>query len=173
MRIEMVKPDFQDMYRQQYDRIYKYTYTLLLNRESAEDVVQETFLSAYRHYDSFDPAKGSVGTWLSRIAHNKAIDQLRTTACRMRAEWPETEEIGGEDREIERLSEENETVLFLYARLSEEERELLNMRYVLELKDAEVADILGLKEKTVNKRYQRLLKKSLQILSPNDSQDRI
>ena len=47
------------------------------------------------------------------------------------------------------------------------------MRYVLELKDAEVADILGLKEKTVNKRYQRLLQKCLKILSPNDAQDRI
>jgi len=173
MRIEMGKPDFQDMYRQQYDRIYKYAYTLLLNRESAEDVVQETFLSAYRNYDSFDPAKGSVGTWLCRIAHNKAIDQLRSASCRLRAEWPETERLGEEDREIERLSEENETVLFLYSRLSEEERELLNMRYVLELKDTEVADILGLKAKTVNKRYQRLLKKCLEILSPGDSQDRI
>ena len=42
------------------------------------------------------------------------------------------------------------------------------MRYVLELKDAEVAVILGIKEKTVNKRYQRLLKKCLNILSPNE-----
>ena len=94
MRIEMVKPDFQVMYRQQYDRIYKYAYTLLLNRERAEDMVQETFLSAYRHYDSFDPAKGSVSTWLSRIAHNKAVDQMRSAACRLRVEWPETERRG-------------------------------------------------------------------------------
>ena len=169
----MVRPSFEDIYREQYDRVYKYAYTLFLNREDAEDVVQETFISAYRHYDSFDPARGSVGAWLCRIAHNKAVDQMRSPAFRLRAEWPETEGFGEEDRAIARLSEVNETVLFLYARLSEEEREFLNMRYVLELKDAEVADILGLKEKTVNKRYQRLLQKCLKILSPNDAQDRI
>lgn len=170
---EMVRPDFEDIYREQFDRVYKYVYTLFLNREDAEDVVQETFISAYRRYDSFDPARGSIGAWLCRIAHNKAIDQLRSPAFRLRAEWPETERFGEENQSNERLSEVNETILFLYDRLTEEERELLNMRYVLDLKNAEVADILGLKENTLNKRYQRLLQKCLKILSPNDVRDRI
>jgi RNA polymerase sigma-70 factor (ECF subfamily) len=166
----MPKQDFQDMYREQYDRVYQYAFTLLLNRENAEDVVQETFLSAYRHYGLFDPARGSIGAWLCRIAHNKAIDLQRSAAYRLRADWPEgeVEVFGKEDPAIIHLLEVNETVLFLYARLSEEEREFLNMRYVLELRDAEVAVILGIKEKTVNKRYQRLLKKCLNILSPNE-----
>ena len=58
----------------------------------------------------------------------------------------------------------SDLVLRLYAKLKIEERELLNMRYVMELKDREIASLLGLSEKAVNKRYQRLLAKCRELL---------
>ena len=55
-------------------------------------------------------------------------------------------------------------IMHLYGQLKPRERELLNLRYVTELKDKEIASLLHLPEKTVNKRLQRLLSKCRLIL---------
>ena len=159
------KPPFETVYEDCYDRVYKYVYTLLLHKENTEDIVAETFLSAYKNYDSYDPQKASVITWITRIAHNHAVNLVRSSAYRTRAEMPERVIFGEEDADILRLEEDNDTVVRLYARLDEKDREFLNMRYAMELKDAEIAEILGMNTKAVNKRYQRLLKKCREILA--------
>ena len=51
------KPAFDQVYEENYDRVYKYTYSILLNREDTEDVVSNTFMAAYAAYDRYDPAK--------------------------------------------------------------------------------------------------------------------
>ncbi|MBO7670855.1 MAG: sigma-70 family RNA polymerase sigma factor [Oscillospiraceae bacterium] len=51
--------------------------------------------------------------------------------------------------------EDTDTILRLYARLKREEREFLNLRYVMELSDAEIAALYGMEVKAVSKRYQR------------------
>ena len=56
------------------------------------------------------------------------------------------------------------TVLGLYARLTREEREFLDLRYVMGLTDKEVGALYGLEPKTVNKRCQRLLRRCRKIL---------
>ncbi len=48
--------------------IYRLCYSLLLNREDAEDVVQETFVYAFKNLHRFDPALASLKTWLYTIA---------------------------------------------------------------------------------------------------------
>ena len=156
--------DFAAVYDLYYDRIYKYIYTLLLNREDAEDITSETFLTAFRYYDRYDPERASVGTWLTRIAHNCAVNLVRSAAYAKRAELPEGQE-EWEPASFTEQVEASDTVGWLYARLLPEERELLNLRCVMELKDREIAALLGLQEKTVNKRYQRLLSKCRMILS--------
>ena len=159
------KPDFSSVYEKYYDRIYKYVYTILLHKENTEDIVAETFIAAYKNYNSYDPQKASVATWLTRIAHNNAVNLVRSAAYRTRAEMPERDIHGAEDPALLQLEEDNDTVVKLYARLSADEREFLNMRYAMELKDAEIAGILGLQTKAVNKRYQRLLKKCRDIVA--------
>jgi RNA polymerase sigma-70 factor, ECF subfamily len=57
-------------------RLFRLAFRLMANEEDAEDVVQETFLRAYRGLDRFDERAG-VGTWLHRIATNCALDLLR------------------------------------------------------------------------------------------------
>ena len=51
-----LNPDFETIYDAYYDRVYRYAYTILLNREDAEDVVEETFLAAYAAYGRYDPS---------------------------------------------------------------------------------------------------------------------
>jgi RNA polymerase sigma-70 factor (ECF subfamily) len=48
----------------------------------AEDLLQETFLKAWRSFDTFDPAKGSLATWLAAVARGIAIDRVRSRSYR-------------------------------------------------------------------------------------------
>ena len=157
---ELLKPNFETVFEVYYDRVYKYAYTILLNRENAEDVVEETFLAAYVAYPGYDPARSSLATWLPRIAHNKAMNLVRSARYRRETAMPED----FTDPSHTLQDEAQYTVLWLYARLTREEREFLDLRYVMGLTDKEVAALCGLKPKAVNKRYQRLLKRCRQIL---------
>ncbi|MBR0400443.1 MAG: sigma-70 family RNA polymerase sigma factor [Mogibacterium sp.] len=158
------KPDFKTIYDKYYDRIYKYVYTMLLHREDAEDIVSETFIAAYTAYDKYDPSLSSPATWLTRIAHNRAVNYVRSAAYTKRADMPEYYEPSSGPNDFTADIENNELVLRLYSQLSEDEREFLNLRYTMQLKDSEIAEMLGLKSKAVNKRYQRLMAKCRSIL---------
>jgi RNA polymerase sigma-70 factor, ECF subfamily len=56
--------------------IYRLGLKMLNNPQDAEDILQETFLKAYRHLDGFD-GRSSLATWLYRIATNEALMSLR------------------------------------------------------------------------------------------------
>lgn len=53
---------------------------ILADRQLAEDVLQDTYLTVWRKASSFDPARASPITWLVTIARNRSIDRLRSGA---------------------------------------------------------------------------------------------
>jgi RNA polymerase sigma-70 factor (ECF subfamily) len=69
-----------------YDRhgtaCYSLAHRILGDRQRAEDVVQETFLSIWRSQSSYDPGRGSVRNWLLAALRNRAIDAIRREAAR-------------------------------------------------------------------------------------------
>lgn len=154
---------FETIFEEYYDRIYKCAYTILLNKEDAEDVTENTFLLAYANYDRYDPDRASIGTWLTRIAHNCAVNVRRCAAHRKRADMPEDWEMAGGENFTGQV-EASDLLFRLYAKLSPAEREFLDLRYTMDLKDKEIAELFNLSEKTVNKRYQRLLVRCREIL---------
>lgn len=52
----------------------------ILNRdeETAEDILQDSFIKIWKNMESYDPAKGTLFTWMLNITRNTAIDKLRT-----------------------------------------------------------------------------------------------
>ena len=56
--------------------VYRLGLKMLNNPQDAEDILQETFIKAYKHIHSFD-GRSSVSTWLYRIATNEALMSLR------------------------------------------------------------------------------------------------
>jgi len=54
------------------------------DRQIAEEVVQETFLTLWNRAELFDPRLGGLATWLRRIARNRAVDRMRAAARRPR-----------------------------------------------------------------------------------------
>lgn len=65
--------------------VYRLAYRLTGQPEDAEDIVQETFLRAFRQLDHYD-GRASFHTWIYRIAANLAIDLLRTRRQRPRGD---------------------------------------------------------------------------------------
>jgi RNA polymerase sigma-70 factor (ECF subfamily) len=57
---------------------------VLGNAAEAEEIVQETFLEAWRRADSYDVKRGTVATWLFAIGTSRAIDRLRARSTRQR-----------------------------------------------------------------------------------------
>src|SRR3954464_3701256 len=59
-----------------------FAYRMLGSPYEAEDAAQETLLRAWKHGGDYDPARGSVRTWVYRIATNVCLDMLRSARRR-------------------------------------------------------------------------------------------
>jgi RNA polymerase sigma-70 factor (ECF subfamily) len=79
--VARVKAGDGDAYRALVDRhsrgVFRLAYRMTGNEQDAEDVVQETFLRAYRQLHRYE-ARASFGTWLYRIASNYSLDLVRS-----------------------------------------------------------------------------------------------
>jgi RNA polymerase sigma-70 factor (ECF subfamily) len=70
------KAEFARLVETYHELIYRLAIKMLNNPQDAEDVLQETFIKAYRHLKGFD-GRSSLSTWLYRIATNEALMVLR------------------------------------------------------------------------------------------------
>ena len=77
--------------------LHLHCYRLLGSLHDAEDVVQETMLRAWQHFDTFK-GESSLRTWLYRIATNACFDALKKRSPRVLppACSPESDEVGGQ-----------------------------------------------------------------------------
>ena len=163
------KPDFGLIYRQYYKRIYNYVYGQFLHRETAEDLTDDVFLAALEHYGGYDPARGSVHTWLSAIAHNRVVNYRASAHTRREISvWviparPATDS-GWQEHEEGTLEDPvNRRAYRILKKLTNEEREFLSLRYGLELTNGEIAQLTGSNAAAVSQKYHRLLVKCRQI----------
>jgi RNA polymerase sigma factor (sigma-70 family) len=72
---------FEQIMRQHNQRLYRLAVSLMGEPSEAEDVLQESYVKAYRRLSTFE-GKASLGTWLARIVRNEAIDRLRARGMR-------------------------------------------------------------------------------------------
>ena len=155
----MVKKPFEEVYQECYERVYNTIYIRILNRENAEDIVQDTFIKAMKAYEKYDPEISSVSTWLNRIAVNTLTDHLRKTKA-VTVDIDDCLDLGDSDKELEALFDDSAKKAYLILKkLKDEERELLMMRFSMELSYKEMGEKLGSNEKAVAKRVERLLVK--------------
>ena len=70
------RAEFARLVETYYDVIYRLGLKMLNNPQDAEDILQETFIKAYKHLEGFD-GRSSLSTWLYRIATNEALMLLR------------------------------------------------------------------------------------------------
>ena len=153
------KPDFAEVYEREYSYVYNYIYMQVMHRENTEDLVSEIFMRAMAHYDGFDPSKASTRTWLCTIARNCLIDYFRKNGRRKIENLDDAPEPSATDQYDILKNPVNQEVYRLLEKLSDDERELLSMIYVQELKNPQIGQILGINAKAVSERHRRLLAK--------------
>lgn len=135
---------------EQYDRIYRYCYFKVRRQEVAEDITQETFLRFYERFGHY----GNEWTlqYLYRVAHNLCIDEFRK---------PVTEQLS-EEIPSEGYEKEVTTKISIQAALevlSEEEKEILLLRYVNEVPVAVICKLLQISRFALYRKMKKALKK--------------
>lgn len=155
---------FERVYEENYEKVFNFVYTQLLHREDAEDVTEDTFFKAMAAFNSYDPRKASYLTWLCTIARNTMLDHIRKSRKGKIISFDDTWDIGENDPEIEKLEDDTErTVYQILEQLKPEEREILALRYKMEMDYCQIGRILGIEPKAASKRVERLLKKCREL----------
>ncbi|MGZ6096835.1 MAG: sigma-70 family RNA polymerase sigma factor [Myxococcaceae bacterium] len=72
------------LYRRHAPRIYALLLRMLRETADAEEILQETFVDAWKRAAEYAPSRGSVEAWLITIARSRAIDRIRHRGARLR-----------------------------------------------------------------------------------------
>lgn len=141
-----------------------------VDRDDAEDILQEAFINAYRNLHSFDCDR-KFSSWIYRIAHNSTISDARKRKVRQRYLIPGVEmelfERIASDEDVVRDAErkmEAEELRLLLARLNEQHRDIIVLYYLEEMSYSEISDVLRIPVGTVGTRLMRAKKAFRKII---------
>ena len=139
------------LYRIYGGELYGFTLNALGDRGTAEEVVQEVFLRAWRHSERYDPRRAAVRTWLYQIARNAIIDSRRRASVRpgLSSHAAAAEVEGGATLEQAMLGWQVAAAL---ERLTPEHRQMIRMAQFRGLTMREIAAHTGLPLGTVKSR---------------------
>ncbi|HZX73123.1 MAG TPA: RNA polymerase sigma factor [Cyclobacteriaceae bacterium] len=155
---------YYDLYKLYKRSMYNACYRILNNTEEAEDVLQESFISAFKNLNHFR-GDSSFGSWLKQIVLNKAINQVKKRKLERLPDddkFDVEEEVG--DNEMEGYPFTVEKVKRAIEMLPDGYRVVMSL-YLLEGYDhGEIAEILGISESTSKSQFNRSKKKIKEIL---------
>jgi RNA polymerase sigma-70 factor, ECF subfamily len=142
--------DFTELYRAHLRDVYSYAYYRIGNHHDAEDITEQTFVQAYRHFERAQRESNGrpLRPWLIRIAHNLAANYYRDRARRPQTNLDDAAILSA-PLDTERVVEEREEVkevLEGVSKLPDDRREALIMRFALDMDNREIARALGRSE---------------------------
>ncbi len=151
---------FSLLYERYVDRVYSYIYYRTGNHHDAEDLTARTFLRALNHFPRYVDRGAPFSAYLFRIAHNVVANWHRDTKRRQMIPLEEAMLTAGEQEEPAVVAEEqHERTLLLEAvrRLPADRQQLLILKFVVEMSNAEIAEVMGRTEGAVKSLYHRTL----------------
>jgi RNA polymerase sigma-70 factor, ECF subfamily len=148
---------FDALYRDAAADVHAYAMSLLRDRAAAEDATMTAFERAYRSRHRFDPRRGSERAWLFAIARNAALDELR----RRKRAAPLT---GGSEAEADVAADESDPLRRASVRaaleaLDPRERELVALKFIAGLSNAEIGEVTGTSANNAGTRLHRVVTK--------------
>ncbi len=146
----------EELYRRYEVRLYGLGLRLLGDQGLAEELVQETFVRLWQQARRFDPARGSVGTFAFAIARRIAVDLWRRPSSRPFDPEPSESVVLATDP-LEGVLE-GQAVRDAMQSLSPAHRQVLELFYVRDRKQTEIAELLGLPLGTVKTRAYHALR---------------
>ena len=156
---------YKELYVRYAKAMYNTCLRMLNNVAEAEDVLQESFMEAFKNLERFEH-RTSFGGWLKQICINRSINQLK----KRKINWVDMEKAAGSDWADEQEMDETEIALQVEAvkkaimQLPDGYRTVLNL-YLMEGYDhEEIAEILHVAESTTRTQYMRAKQKLVQLL---------
>ena len=155
------KEQAEELVRRYYDEIYVFAYRQTFNKDTAMDLTQEILISVLRSYDTYDPKKASLRTWIYRIATNRIIDYRRSRTARDHEYLPldEVEDAVSDsfvqETENRELLEQIEAYVSAFPAATQQ---VFRFRLYADLSFAEIADLLSMSDSSVKTVYYRLIK---------------
>ncbi|MCS7070291.1 MAG: sigma-70 family RNA polymerase sigma factor [Anaerolinea sp.] len=168
------KDAFGELYERYVDKIYSYVYYRTGNHHDAEDLTARVFSRAMGHIETYTDRGVPFQAWLYRIAHNlvanwhrdrgrrKIIPLDEFVAASLKSEAPDRQ---AEDKE------EREALLAAIRRLPEERQQLLLLKFVEGLSNAEIGMIMGRTEGAIKSLYHRTLLALREELTSSSGED--
>ncbi len=154
------KDAFGELYQRYTERIFNYVYYRTGNMHDAEDLTARVFQRAMNHIHHYTDRGVPFSAWLYRIAHNLVANWHRDRSRRQeipledlpvlpaRGDHPETALVH---------TEEQEALLRLIRKLPPDRQHLLILKFVENLSNAEIGQIMGRSEGAVKSLYHRTL----------------
>jgi RNA polymerase sigma-70 factor (ECF subfamily) len=149
----------EELYLLHFDRIYSYLHLSVGNRHDAEDLTTQTFLKMLESIGKFRFQAAPFSAWLFRIAHNLSMDHFRANR-RWQPEEEVPEPLGSEERSAEDEAFHSigrQSMLELIDSLSQEQQQVLTLKFVFNFSNAEAATILDKTEGAVKSLQHRAL----------------
>jgi RNA polymerase sigma-70 factor (ECF subfamily) len=168
---------FRDLVQRHSRAIFRVAYRMTGNEHDADDVVQETFLRAYRQIDRFEE-RANFGTWVHRIAVNCSLDLLRSrgrhekhrvTSNHDDEEGDMTRDFESADPQPDRLllsAELKQHVIAALDRLSGNERTAFMLRHFEGMPVEEIGKTLGIQVNAAKHTIFRAVRKLRESLEP-------
>jgi RNA polymerase sigma-70 factor (ECF subfamily) len=151
---------FGELYSRHVKRIYNYIYYRTGDYQDAEDLTARVFQRALGHVGSFQDQGVPFSAWLYRIAHNLVANWHRDRSRRPIVPLDDHVAESGSGSHPESLAvamEENLMLLAAVRRLSADRQELLILKFVERLPNAEIGEIMGRTEGAIKSLYHRTL----------------
>jgi RNA polymerase sigma-70 factor, ECF subfamily len=161
--------DFTELYKAHLRDVYSYSYYRIGNHHDAEDLTEQTFLQAYRHFERAQRESNGrpLRPWLIRIAHNLAANYYRDRSRRPVTQLEDAAVLTsprGTEEMVEGREEVKE-VLEGVSKLPDDRREALIMRFALGMDNKEIARAMDRSEGATKVLIHRAIKQLEQGLS--------
>lgn len=159
---------FRRLYELTAKGVYSYALSIMRHPQDAEEVMQDTYLTAWRQAGKYE-SEGKPMAWLLTIAKNHCYMRLRKQKDHPWVSYEELdqEEPGGLCPQIE-LAPEKQMLLDALGRLGEEDRKIVLLHDAGDMKHREIAEYLGCPLSTVLSRYRRALKRLQKIMEEKE-----
>ncbi len=154
----------EQIYREYGSVTFGYLLRILRDPGAAEDVQQQVFTEVWSRGSKYDPERGGLLAWIMQIARSRAIDSLRK-----RVPEPidpadrKATEVPSRDEELTKLAEDWQ-MSYLLQRLPRDEGQLLEMRFVNDMSQSEIAAETGMALGTVKMRMVQGLRRLRELM---------
>ena len=165
MAKQCVVEEFEALYRDYRDMVFKTAYLALGDAGEAEDVLQEVFVKIHKSWSTYDSEKGSLYAWIHRITINQCISQRRrrhvpfvSLDLLQEQGFDPTDAHNDSPEELLMKQENGEKVRRAMDRLDWKHRVVVVLKYHNGLSYDEIAQILGIPLGTVRSRLNTAMK---------------